>query len=396
MGDSQIMESAEPEKERRKKILVLADWYEPGYKAGGPIQSVKNFVSALHEDYAISVLTADTDLGEAMPYEGIPSNTWMDRQPGIRIYYASRKTLNSAKMRELIESEDPDFIYLNSMYSVRFSILPLMWLWRKKIKARVILSPRGMLRESAIQTKSKRKKLFISLLNRLHIPEKLSFHATDEQERKDILHYFPRASEVKLIPNFSAGLPVELVSLEKKINQLRCVFISRIMRIKNIQFFLEVLRAVPESVQLEFSIYGEIEDAEYWRQSQALIQSLPAHVHVVYYGSLPHAQVITTMEASHLFVLPTKGENFGHAIFESLSAGRPVLISDRTPWLGLNEKGLGWDLPIDDETPWLEAIKAAASFDQERFDIICRNCRNFAGEYMNNAKIKADYIKLFS
>ena len=32
-----------------------------------------------------------------------------------------------------------------------------------------------------------------------------------------------------------------------------------------------------------------------------------------------------------LLFLPTKGENFGHVILESMSAGTPVLISDTTP-----------------------------------------------------------------
>ena len=38
---------------------------------------------------------------------------------------------------------------------------------------------------------------------------------------------------------------------------------------------------------------------------------------------------------SDVFLLPTGGENFGHAIFEALSCGVPVLISDQTPWRGL-------------------------------------------------------------
>ena len=54
----------------KKKILLFTDWYEPGYKAGGPIQSTRNFVVAMHELYSISVITSDTDLGETKPYEG--------------------------------------------------------------------------------------------------------------------------------------------------------------------------------------------------------------------------------------------------------------------------------------------------------------------------------------
>ena len=39
---------------------------------------------------------------------------------------------------------------------------------------------------------------------------------------------------------------------------------------------------------------------------------------------------LSEIKEQHLFVLPTFGENYGYAIFESLAIGRPVLISDQT------------------------------------------------------------------
>jgi glycosyltransferase involved in cell wall biosynthesis len=346
--------------------------------------------------YSISVITTDTDLGEPNPYPDIPANQWIDREPGVRIYYASRKRLRGALLKELIDAEKPDFIYLNSMYSVRFSILPLILFWRKKIKAEVVLSPRGMLRESAIKSKSTRKKLFISLLNGMRIPEKINFHATDEQERKDILHYFPRARKVELISNFSAELPSAITAIQKMAGKLRCVFISRIMAIKNISFFLQLLDKIPDTVQLELAIYGEVEDAAYWEQAQKIIQGLPAHIKIAYHGPLPHAKVIETLGAHHLFVLPTTGENFGHAIFESLSAGRPVLISDKTPWFNLRNQLVGWDLSLDNPKAWLNALEEAVEWDQTAFDRWSNSSRKFAVRHVGQFNLKSEYVKLFS
>jgi glycosyltransferase involved in cell wall biosynthesis len=346
--------------------------------------------------YSISVITTDTDLGEPNPYPDIPANQWIEREPGVRIYYASRKMLRGALLRELINAENPDFIYLNSMYSVRFSILPLMLFWRKKIKAEIVLSPRGMLRESAIKSKSTRKKLFISLLNGMGIPGKIHFHATDEQERKDILHYFPRARKVELISNFSAELPSDIVPILKNEGRLRCVFISRIMAIKNISFFLGLLDKLPDTVQLELAIYGEVEDPVYWEQAQKIIQGLPAHIRVMYYGPLPHAEVTETLGAHHVFVLPTTGENFGHAIFEALSAGRPVMISDKTPWSNLRNQLAGWDLSLENPKAWLNAIIEAAEWDQTAFDRWSHSSREFAVRHVEQFNLKAEYVKLFS
>jgi len=34
-----------------KKILVLQDWYYPGFKAGGPIKSIRNIVNNLKDEF---------------------------------------------------------------------------------------------------------------------------------------------------------------------------------------------------------------------------------------------------------------------------------------------------------------------------------------------------------
>jgi glycosyltransferase involved in cell wall biosynthesis len=350
----------------------------------------------MHALYEISVLTSDTDLGESGPYKEVPANRWMDRDPGIRIHYASRESLTSKKLEELISGESPDFIYLNSMYSYRFSVLPMKLLWRKKVHVPVILSPRGMLRESAIKLKSVKKKLFIALLNRLQIPEKIRFHATDGQEKRDILRYFPKAKAVTLIPNFSADLPERIAPIEKKPGILRCVYISRIMPIKNILFFLKLLNRVPDELQMEFTIYGEVEDERYWQQAQKVIYSLQKNITVLYRGPLPHEKVIPGLEANHLFVLPSTGENFGHAIFEAFSAGRPALISDKTPWRGLQNLQVGWDIPLDAPEAWLAALREAADADQQCFNSWSEKCRQYAREHRERSDLKEAYIKLFS
>lgn len=380
----------------KKKLLLLTDWYEPGYKAGGPIQSTRNFVAGMHQLYDISVLTSSHDLGEEKPYAGIPENQWIDRAPGIKIFYASPGSLKINVLLSLIQSVAPDFIYLNSLYSYRFSILPVLLYKRKKIQAQIILSPRGMLRESAIQYKSVKKKTFIAWMNLMRMPQFIRFHATDDQEMKDIQHYFPRAQKTALISNFSAALPPELKPIQKNVGQLRCVYISRILPIKNLVFFMEVLKKVPPDIQLLFSIFGDIEDEKYWQLAQAMIPTLPDHIKITYGGSLPHAEVIPAMEANHLFVLPTLGENFGHAIFEAWSAGRPSLISDKTPWHQLKKQLTGWDLPLENERPWVNALIEAGNWNQQSFDSWSRASREFAGRHVDQFNLSQSYIKLFS
>src|ERR1700712_5717376 len=100
--------------ERKKKILVMVDWFAPGYKAGGPIQSCVNFAFALKKDFAIYILTTDTDHGEEKPYEGIVANQWLSNiDPDFKVYYAKKSTLTRKQLKTVIQDVNADFIYLN-------------------------------------------------------------------------------------------------------------------------------------------------------------------------------------------------------------------------------------------------------------------------------------------
>jgi glycosyltransferase involved in cell wall biosynthesis len=380
----------------KKKLLLMTDWYEPGFKAGGPIQSCVNFVKAMYEEFEILVLTSDRDLGEKEPYPGIHTNRWTQRQPGVLVYYANTSALNAKKITDLLEQINPDFIYLNSMYSYNFSVVPLLFSWKKKISAQIVLAPRGMLQEGAMQFKTMKKKLFIRALNFMRVPGKIRFHATDEQEKKDILHYFPGAKSVDEISNFSAPLPLELKIIDKVPGILKMVYLSRIIPKKNILFFLGLLNQMPEDIPIQFDIYGEVEDIDYWEKAKQIIGSFRANIKTNIYEAVPHAEVNAVLESNHIFVLPSKGENFGHAIFESWSAGRPCLISDKTPWHQLSKELTGWDLPLENERLWLNAIIEAAYWDQSSFDSWCRASREFAERHVGQFNLKAEYVRMFA
>ena len=57
------------------------------------------------------------------------------------------------------------------------------------------------------------------------------------------------------------------------------------------------------------------------------------------------------------FVFPTWSENFGHVISEALFSGCPAIISDQTPWLGLEQAGVGWNIPLNDSIKYRKAIQ---------------------------------------
>ena len=376
------------------KILLFTDWYEPGFKGGGPIRSAVNFVREMCSDYDIYIFTADRDLGDTKPYIGIETDKWIRRE-NIHVFYASPQWLSWRNIKNLISTVAPDFIYLNSMYSRYFTIYPLLLHRVNKIFSQIILAPRGMLRKGAIRYKARKKKLFLLMLKSIHLLKKVSVHATDEQEKRDVSAHLPGILGVKVIPNFSAAIPSYLF-LMKKAGEINLLFISRISTIKNLTFLLAALSRIGGSITVKLTIRGTIEDDSYWNECKTLINKLPGNVMAHYDGPVDTEKVCSLIQQNHLFVLPTFGENFGHAIFEALAAGRPVLISDQTPWRHLEQQHAGWDLPLDDPRAFINVIECVAEMDSTAFEQWSRGAWEYAKAHSENATLREQYKELFS
>lgn len=375
----------------KKKILICVDWYEPGFKAGGPIQSCKNIVAALGNLYEFYILTSDRDANETKPYENVVLNEWVPLNGHTQVWYASPGTVGIKKIQNLVRSVNPDIVYFNSMFSRNFTLLPLLALKYMRFTGKVVLAPRGMLHEGALQSKSLKKKIFLQIFRLTGWSSGLLFHATDELEMQNVTTYFPSA-RVKVagnIPNVDNSL-LELP--EKKKNELDVVFISRVHPHKNLRFLLEIFRELDAEQQLHFDIYGVEEDPAYAAECKELAASMPGNINVNFKGPLASHKVPETLKRYQAFVLPTKGENFGHAIFESLIAGRPVLISDLTPWKELSTVKAGWDLPLADKQAFLKAVNVLLEMDQKEYNEWATGAKKHAQDFL----LKQDYISTYS
>jgi glycosyltransferase involved in cell wall biosynthesis len=139
-------------------------------------------------------------------------------------------------------------------------------------------------------------------------------------------------------------------------NILRVVFLSRISPMKNLDYALRVLSQV--NTEVVFDIYGPLEDLDYWESCQSLIKELPQNIQVQYCGTALFTEVGSIFSRYDLFLFPTRGENYGHVIAESLSVGTCVLLSDQTPWQNLTIDRLGWDLTLSDILTFVEIVES--------------------------------------
>ena len=59
-------------------------------------------------------------------------------------------------------------------------------------------------------------------------------------------------------------------------------------------------------------------------------------------GPLYGEEKLRALKAADLFVLPTRGENFGMVVAEAFAAGTPVLTTRGAPWSGIKTHRCGW------------------------------------------------------
>lgn len=378
----------------RKTILVFVDWFDPGYKAGGPIRSAVNFVKHMQHDFDVFVFTGDRDLGASAPYQQIPANEWLPYDEKVKVFYCSPDQLTMKTVDSVINDLKPAVIYLNSMFSRHFTIYPLLVSRRHKWDTKVVLAPRGMLRISALQYKPLKKKVYLNVFKLLGFHRHIDFQATDTTEYTDIKKIFGSGAQGVLAPNWPGYIPSYPGSLAKKSGELRVIFIGRLHPIKNLDFLLQCLLQVKGNIVL--TVIGNEEDKSFAARCREIAASFPDSIRVDFKGEIPNNKLPPIITEHHILGLPTQGENFGHAIFEALAGGKPALISDQTPWRNLQAVYAGWDLPLQEPQQFISAMQEATNFGQDEYDQWSLGAWKYVHNAINNEELKIIYQKLFN
>ncbi len=369
------------------RILIFTDWFTPAFRAGGPVRSIINLVSHLRASHEIFVFTSDRDLHSTTAFSGILLDQWQ-KQDNIHVYYYSPGKMTMGVVRKNITYVNPDRIYLNSMFSNMF--IPL---WMAYQSGKVIIAPRGMLKASALAHKPLKKYIYCLFLRMLGVDKYVTFHAANSAEEVEITNIFPMVRNVITAPNIPIQVISGLLPFNKQPGHLRILFSARLHPIKNLSFLLSILNDVEGEVELEIAVIRE--DPAYFKLCQQMAENLPETIKVSWYFDLEPAEVLKLMEKVHLFVLPTQGESFGHSIFEALSVGCPVLISDQTPWRNLLSCKAGMDIPLADNL-FLDAINTFVKLDNSHWEEFRQGALQKAKQYVDEMQTEYYYDKLFT
>lgn len=370
----------------------MCDWFLPGFKAGGPIQSIATLTHNLLPHFNFKIITTDRDFKSNQPYLNVKKNEWTKFE-GREVFYVSPENLNSTFILQLIQSTPHDVIYLNSLFSKIFTIQPLRWRKQRKITSKIILAPRGMLRPGALAVKSLKKQLFLMYAKISGLFNDIVWQSTSTEETQEIKNKISSHLNIFEISNFPKTSE-RITPIKKESGSLNICFVGRILDVKNLMFACEVLHSITNIIK--FHVFGPIEDAEYWNRCQEYVKSLPNTIEFNYKGELTQEEIGKTIQYYHALFLPTRTENFGHVIVETLQNSRPVIISDQTPWKQLTQHKAGFDLPLDKPSDFVNAINILSEMNQDEYDKWCDAARTYIQARLNIEAIKSKYINLFN
>ena len=373
---------------------MFIDWYLPGYRAGGPIRSCANMIEHLKDDLDFSVVTSDTDYHETRPYPGIRSNEWTVLPDKTRIFYFSKDKLTAQNIRKILDEEKYDCVYLNGIFSKMFTLVPLLYFKKQKQK-RVIIASRGMFAKGALSVKPVKKKFFLLYARMTRLFSGVTFHASSEQEKKDIMQNTGAGANVYVAPNLPRKAKLDGIAEKiKAAGELKLICLSRISPEKNTRFAVEAVAELKGNVTLD--IYGTVNNKTYWEECQALIRKLPQNIRVNYAGSLPGSEVLPVFRNYHFLLMPSLGENFGHSILESLMTATPVIISDQTMWKGLEVKKAGFDIPLRDRKRFISTLQKCVGMGGDEYRQWSAGALVMARSFIANDSAARQNRELFS
>lgn len=323
------------------RIMILADYYAPAVRAGGPPASLMSILASSRQE--ILLVCRDRDVDSAEPF-GAPFSGEVVRD-GHTIFYAdmtSRGGRRSALRHAL--RQEVEVLYLNSFHSIYFTLIPMaLRLAGQFNRCPVMISPRGEFNPAALRLGSRLKGLYARIWRLLGLPQQVVWVAASKKEHDEIARMWGPNCRIELVPATGASQVqiLDSATAGSGHGDIRTVtFMGRIAPIKGLLEGLTAMKSL--DAPLNVAICGPIEDEHYWNRCQEQITELPAGVTVTYRGELARHAVANVLAASDALLLPTYGENFGHVICEALANSCPVIVGENTPWTPLLDSGAGW------------------------------------------------------
>jgi glycosyltransferase involved in cell wall biosynthesis len=302
---------------------------------GGPAYSAPRLCAALEKAAcAVRLLNVGARDPQAAPLP-FPSEAFRNSLGGLPLLGALRASAPLlAELRRI--AGEADIFHTHGLWLAP-NVYPAWAAAGRGAKARLVMSPRGMMAPEAMRFSPVKKRLFWAAAQRRAVAVAACLHATSEAECADI-RAFGVDRPVAVIPN-GVDLPPEATQGAAAVRTV--LSLGRIHPKKGLEGLLRAWGEVEaRHPAWRLRIVGPAE-RDHDQELRALAADLGLQ-RVTIEGALFDDRKLAAYREAELFVLPSLNENFGMTVAEALAAGTPVISTKGAPWAGLEAEGCGW------------------------------------------------------
>lgn len=175
---------------------------------------------------------------------------------------------------------------------------------------------------------------------------------------------------------------------------MNIVFISRIHKKKNLLYAIEIVQKLKGIIN--FDIYGPIEQKDYWKQCETVINKTRKEIKIEYKGIVEPMKINEIFDDYDCMLFPTLSENYGHIIAESVLNNCPIIISkNTTPWDDVDNNG-GYVIDLQCQETFVEVLNNMTQMNNYQYNKLKTRLNDYKNRKIDIDDLKIKYTEMFN
>lgn len=377
-ADLRAMDNLRGSRGRGLTVGVIATHIEPATGYGGVVTSISQLVRHISKYCTqVYVCASNASVGGRIS----PEDTTFGPNVEVTLYRAQlwpRWGFGLGAISNILTvCRKSDAVYVGGIATWPTTIAALLcWC----VGTPFIVSPRGGLMIDHVKAFRKRKplkRLFYYCLTLPTVRRAKYVHCTSAIEAQGVREIVGRSQEIVVIPN-GVTVDAEPAEFEKAGDPrggVKLLYIGRISREKDTNAFVRAWLAVRGACD-NLTVLGSGSGPYYEEFLDLLKEGGEA---IDFRGYVGRSGIQKALEESHFTVFPSGveagvQENFGNAVAESLSVGRPVVVAKGLAWDFIENAGAGilFERNVDSLK---EVLSGLRGIEATSWQAMCRSAR---------------------